>query len=121
MQKAENTLERFNVAEKHYACGGSFKPKSVWEKLGYDGEVLEEHSLPENVIPDRMWGVLYRIPELGIWDRGTEGKRSGETLSSRPTKKNKCQSIADEQPEQPAAINQDASEEDAEEDKAPRN
>ena len=122
MQKVEHTLERYNIADKHYAYGGTFKPKSVWVKLGYDGDILEQHSLPENVIPDRMWGQLYRIPELGIWDRGTEGKRSGETLSSsQPTKKRKCLSIADQQPERPAAINQDAPdegapEEDAEED-----
>jgi chemotaxis protein histidine kinase CheA len=78
-------LEEYNIAEKHYAYGGIFKPKSVWEKLGYDGDVLETMSLPENIIPDRMWGKLYRIPEIGIWERGTQGKRSAEELGSEST------------------------------------
>ena len=75
-------LEEYNIAEKHYAYGGLFKPKSVWENLGYDGHILETMSLPENIIPDRMWGKLYRIPEIGIWEKGTQGKRSAEELGS---------------------------------------
>lgn len=40
---------------------GAFKPLSVWEKLGYDVKVIEEMSLPEDKVPSRMFGFVYRL------------------------------------------------------------
>ena len=65
--------QRYCERERRFSFGGAFKPLSVWETLGYDPEVIEKNSLPEDVRNDRMWGLVYRVPELTVEEAGNGG------------------------------------------------
>ena len=63
------------MRERHYEHGGAFKPLSVWTTLGYDGTIIATKSHPEDVMPDKLFGLVYRVSELYVGARGSDGTR----------------------------------------------
>ena len=84
--------QRYCEREKRFIFGGVFKPLIVWEKLGYDAAVIAKDSLPEDVRGDRMWGKVYRVPELTVEDAGREGNR-GERTETLPSKRRRLKAL----------------------------
>ena len=60
------------VQHRRYELGGIFKPLSVWVSMSYDGEAIATKSLPENVQPSDMFGLVYRVPELFVGAGGMD-------------------------------------------------
>ena len=84
MMRAAN--QRYCERERRFSFGGAFKARSVLKTLGYDPEVIAKDSLPEDARGDRMWGLVYRVPELTVEEAGREGKR-GETTEALNSKR----------------------------------
>ena len=88
-QKAwlDSKKEKWSVRERTFSNGGSFKPLSVWATDGFDPVIIAEKSLPQDVMPDRMWGMVYRVPILSVNVQGSDGKRSfsSATAVAKPT------------------------------------
>ena len=64
------TLDKHTVRERHFDLAGTFKPLSVWATNGYDPQTIAEKSQPEDVMVSKMFGLVYRAPELTIGARG---------------------------------------------------
>ena len=79
--------KKYAREEKVYTHGGAFKPLSVWITMGYDGEALRTLSTPEDVMNDRVFGSVYRVPELTILDRGVLGQSAETSLATKPSKR----------------------------------
>ena len=75
-------MEQYSVREKVFEHGGAFKPLKVWETLGYDPRAIAERSDPEDVLPSRMFGLVYRVPELTVFVRGADGKKDSSSASA---------------------------------------
>ena len=88
-QKAllDSRMEKFTTRERTFMHGGEFKPLSVWQNAGYDPTIIATKSLPQDVMPDRMWGLVYRVPLLSINDQGSDGQRhsSAACAQAKPT------------------------------------
>ena len=88
-QKAllNSCMEKFSTRERTYMYGGMFKPLSAWQNDGYDPTIIATKSLPQDVMPDRMWGLVYRVPLLSINDQGSDGQRhsSAACAQAKPT------------------------------------
>ena len=67
---------KFELRETAYSLGGAFKPLEVWKQQGYDIYAIETLSLPQDVMPSRMFGYVYRVPELSVHENGKRGNRS---------------------------------------------
>ena len=68
------------TTERRYMLGGGFKPLSVWVAQGYEGERIATHSRAVDVMPDKMFGLLYRVPELYVGIAGSEGTTETTTM-----------------------------------------
>ena len=75
----QTAVTKYCQREKRFSYGGAFKPLSVWETLGYDTAIIARESLPEDVRGDRMFGLVYRVPELLVEQVGRDGKRNETT------------------------------------------
>jgi hypothetical protein len=56
--------EQFSAKESHeetFMCGGEYLPLSVWETRGFNPKFIEERSLPEDILEDRVLGRVYRV------------------------------------------------------------
>ena len=80
-------LNKFECWEQTYEHGGTFRPLSVWARDGYDPHIIETQSLPQDIRPDRMFGMVYRVPELRVIEKGTRGRRSDTSYNVGPQKK----------------------------------
>ena len=49
----EQVKTKFSKRERVFSHGGTFKPLSVWRRLGYDEDVISTESLPQDVRPNR--------------------------------------------------------------------
>jgi hypothetical protein len=77
-QLLKEVHESYRTRERHYEHGGAFKPLSVWTTLGYDGTIIATQSHPEDVMPDRMFGLVYRVSELYVGARGSDGTKTSK-------------------------------------------
>jgi hypothetical protein len=85
--RSKSLFERFESHEQQYMLGGAFKPLSVWATMGYDASIVESMSRELDIKADRMFGKVYRIPELTLTEIGTRGKASrssAEFLAKKP-------------------------------------
>ena len=73
---------KYKVRERNFQYGGEFKPLSAWAALGYDATIIETRSLPEDVMPCRMFGMVYRCPLLTMNVGGSEGSREQSMLAA---------------------------------------
>ena len=70
--------ESYGMRERHYEHGGACKPLSVWTSLGYDGSIIATKSHPVDCMPDRMFGLVYRVSDLYVGARGSDGTRASK-------------------------------------------
>ena len=70
-------LEKSESREETYERGGAFLPLSVWAGKGWDIEIIKNDSLPRNIVTDRMFGQMYRVPVITITE--TNRKRNEST------------------------------------------
>ena len=79
-ESSNAVLDYRSVRDRVFELGGAFKPLSVWERMGYDGAIIALQSLPEDVMPSRMFGLVYRVPELTVASRGYDRTIHTHTL-----------------------------------------
>ena len=75
-QKFLKMHSEYSARERKFDFGGSFKPVSVLERMGYDVVAIATKSLPEDVRPCRLFGMIYRVPQLWVGKVGREGTRT---------------------------------------------
>ena len=86
----EECQTKYKVRERNFQYGGELKPLSAWTALGYDAALIETRSLPEDIMPDRMFGMVYRCPLLTMNIGGSEGSREQTMLAaSQDVRRNK--------------------------------
>ena len=76
--RSVRSLEVYSMREKVFEMGGQYLPLSVWGKQGYDTKIIADQSEPDDVMPHRMWGSVYRVPILYVGTRGTDGTKSSD-------------------------------------------
>jgi chemotaxis protein histidine kinase CheA len=77
------TMSKHSTRERYFERGGAFKPLSVWEREGYDVTPIATKSEPEDVMPCRLFGLVYRVPTLTVGQRGTDGHANKSAAHSR--------------------------------------
>ena len=82
VQLFEKKADAYEYREKAYRQGGDFLPLSVWQTQGFDIMAITNNSEACDVRPDRMFGHVYRVPILSVWETGGKGSRRTDTASS---------------------------------------
>ena len=77
------TMSKHSTRERYFERGGAFKPLSVWEREGFDVTPIATKSEPEDVMPCRLFGLVYRVPTLTVGQRGTDGHANKSAAHSR--------------------------------------
>jgi hypothetical protein len=93
-------LSKYETHESYYEDKGKFLPLSVWERQGYDVQMIKDRSDPKDKMVHPILGDVYRVRILNTGARGVEGLKQIENLKAREkplTKKAKtaAQSVAE--------------------------
>ena len=70
-------LAKYESSEVAYEGGGAVLPLSVWATNGWDIEIIKNVSLPRNIVTDRKFGKMYRVPVITLAE--TNRKRNEST------------------------------------------
>ena len=54
----------------------------MWARKGYDAEAIKSKSKPSDVMPDRMFDHVYRVPALYVATRVGETSREGGSANA---------------------------------------
>ncbi len=108
-------VQKYEIHEQTYSYGGKFLPLTVWAKKGYDAEAISRESHSRDVMPDRMFGVVYRVPIVEVHERGAKGCRGDSQCtaaggSSKSSRALEDASAAEMPPEKKKRAAQDAAE-----------
>ena len=82
-QSAKFQMERFSSKSKYYSNGGEFLPLNVWEKRGFDVELIRKNSAPADKMHHSVLGEVYRVAILSSGSRGEEGDRTTHMVKTR--------------------------------------
>ena len=93
-------LSKYETHESYYEDKGKFLPLSVWDRQGYDVQMIKDRSDPKDKMVHPILGDVYRVRILNTGARGAEGLKQLENLKAREkplTKKAKtaAQSVAE--------------------------
>ena len=80
-ESLNHLLDKYEKYEEEYELGGTFKPLGVWQKLGYDTDLIEARSLPKNIAADRIFGTTYRVPLLTVTERTIKGRATSTEMT----------------------------------------
>ena len=58
---AKQRLQTFDESETSYAEGGKYLPLKVWAQQGFDTDLIQSQTLPEDIYNDDVLGVCYRL------------------------------------------------------------
>ena len=93
-------LSKYETHESYYEDKGKFLPLSVWDRQGYDVQMIKDRSDPKDKMVHPILGDVCRVRILNTGARGAEGLKQLENLKAREkplTKKAKtaAQSVAE--------------------------
>jgi hypothetical protein len=93
-------LSKYETHESYYEDKGKFLPLSVWDRQGYDVQMIKDRSDPKDKMVHPILGDVYCVRILNTGARGVEGLKQIENLKAREkplTKKAKtaAQSVAE--------------------------
>jgi hypothetical protein len=69
--------------EAFYEFSGEWAPLSVWKAKGYDAELIESKSLPQNRKSHPMFGTVYRVMVEGSGQRGSRKNRTEDRMTAK--------------------------------------
>ena len=86
-----NATERMHIREdtqeQYYQNGGKCLPLAVWEKKGYDPELIKSRSAPDDIREHPVLGTTYRLKIVELGDRGEKRTVSRQSLTTESKEK----------------------------------
>ena len=80
-------IERYEVHEEYYEEGGLFLPLAVWERKGFDPDVIKAGTEPKDIQQHPVLGPCYRLRLLATGTRGNRGWRGSSSVTAQGKKR----------------------------------
>jgi len=69
----DKSARRYQKEEEYYGEGGAYLPLCVWQKKGWDIDLIREKSRPEDIRYMEQGGEVYRVRIMSAGLRGVKG------------------------------------------------
>ena len=80
---AEQCFKRYKREEDYYSNGGEFLPLSVWKTHGWNTDLIENFSDPDDIREIPQAGKVYRVKIMASGTRGVAGREATRSLMAQ--------------------------------------